>query len=71
MIKITSPKKFTETIDTLVSEKRLTYIDAVVHYCDENNVEVKIVSKLISATLKEKIEIEARKLNFLKKEIKK
>lgn len=54
-------------IEILVVEKRLTYIDAVVHYCEANELEIRVVSKLVTSSLKDKIEIEARELNFLKK----
>jgi len=45
----------------------MSYIDAVVHFCDENSIDVESVSKLISKPLKEKIKYEAQELNFLKR----
>ena len=60
--------KFTQDIEDLVkNNKSLNYIDAIVHYCDENKIEVDSVSKLISKPLKEKIKAQAMELNFLKK----
>ena len=38
----------------------------VIH-CDENDIEIETVNKFISKTLKEKIESEARDLNYLPK----
>ena len=60
--------KFTQDIEDLVkNNKSLNYIDAIVHYCDENKIEVDSVSKLISKPLKEKIKAQAMELNFLKR----
>ena len=60
--------KFTQDIENLVkTTKDLNYIDAIVHYCDENKIEVDSVSKLISKPLKEKIKAQATELNFLKR----
>ena len=60
--------KFTQDIEDLVkNNKSLNYIDAIVHYCDENKIEVDSVSKLISKPLKEKIKAQATELNFLKR----
>ena len=62
------PAKFAENIETLVLEnKEMNYIDAIVHFCDENNIDVESVPKLISKPLKEKIKYEASELNFLKR----
>ena len=60
--------KFTQDIEDLVKNNDdLNYIDAIVHYCDDNKIELESVSKLISKPLKEKIKAEAIELNFLKR----
>ena len=45
----------------------MNYIDAIVYFCDNNNIDVEAVPKLISKPLKEKIKYEAQELNFLKR----
>ena len=45
----------------------MNYIDAIVYFCDNNNIDVESVPKLISKPLKEKIKYEASELNFLKR----
>jgi hypothetical protein len=62
-----SKKKFTKMIETTVRTKGLTYMDAVVHLCDENSIELEDVKKFISLNIKERIEAEAMNLNFLPK----
>ena len=62
------PAKFAENIESLVLEnKDMNYIDAIVHFCDQNNIDVESVPKLISKPLKEKIKCDAQELNFMKK----
>ena len=62
------PAKFAENIESLVLENRgMNYIDAIVHFCDQNNIDVESVPKLISKPLKEKIKCDAQELNFMKK----
>ena len=65
--KFVSRETFTEAIEKFVQETQMTYIDAIVEYCDRNNIEVESVGKLISKPLKEKIRFEATELNYLKK----
>jgi len=62
------PTRFAQEIETLVhTEEKMSYIDAIVHFCELNNLDVESVPKLISKPLKEKIKYEAMQLNFLKK----
>jgi len=62
------PARFAQEIENLVhSEEKMSYIDAIIHFCEKNNIDVESVPKLISKPLKEKIKYEAMELNFLKK----
>ena len=62
------PAKFAENIESLVLEnKDMNYIDAIVFFCDQNNIDLESVPKLISKPLKEKIKYDAQQLNFMKK----
>ena len=60
-------KEFGIIIEKLVKEKNMSYMDAVIHYCEENDIDLQHINKLISNPLKEKISVEAQKLNFLPK----
>lgn len=60
--------KFTQEIERIVQENSgISYIDAILSFCEVNNIELETVPKLISKPLKEKIKYEAMNLNFLKK----
>ena len=65
--KFVSKEKFASDIESLVLETKMNYIDAIVQYCEVNNIEVDTVGKMISKPLKEKIKCDAMELNFLKK----
>jgi len=57
--------KFTRMVEDTVVKTKLSHIDAIVHLCEKNNLEIEDVKKYISEPIKEKIEAEARRLNFL------
>ena len=62
------PSKFAQEIESIVQKNEdMNYIDAIVHFCDQNKIDVESVPKLISKPLKEKIKYEAMELNFLKR----
>jgi hypothetical protein len=64
--KFISKEKFAEEIEAMVLKTRMNYIDAIVEYCTENEIELESVGKLVSKPLKEKIKCEAMELNYLK-----
>ena len=59
--------KFTSDIESLVQESNLNYIEAIISYCEENNIEFESVGKLIAKPLKDKLKAEATELNYLKR----
>ena len=62
------PSRFAQEIESLVIKNAdMNYIDAIVHFCDLNSIDLESVPKLISKPLKEKIKYEAMELNFLKR----
>lgn len=62
------PSKFSQEIESIVHNNiDMNYIDAIVFFCEKNNIDIESVPKLISKPLKEKIKCEAMELNFLKK----
>ena len=66
--KFFSSAGFADEIENLVlNNENMNYIDAIVYFCDNNNIDVEAVPKLISKPLKEKIKYEASELNFLKR----
>ena len=65
--KFLTPSKFSLEIEKIVVEEKLNYIDAIVHYCEINELEVDSITKLVSKPLKERLKWDAIRLNFMKK----
>ena len=65
--KFLTPSKFAIEIEKIVSNEKLNYIDAIVHYCEVNELEVDSITKLVSKPLKEKLKWDATRLNFMKR----
>ena len=65
--KFISKEKFAEDIESLVLRTKMNYIDAIIEYCSENEIELETLNKLVSKPLKEKIKCDAIELNYLKK----
>jgi len=59
-------KEFSLKIEDIVREKRISYMDAVVWYCDNNDIDTSTVAPMINKSLKEKIKIEAQEKNMVK-----
>lgn len=60
---------FSQDVRKLCQEKSMEYIDAVVHWCEKNNVEVEYAAALIKkdSVILSQIQTEAENLNILKK----
>ena len=59
--------KFAKLVESTVIELKVSYMEAVLHLCEQNDIEPEDVKKFISPTIKGKIEAEAMQLNFLPK----
>ena len=59
--------KFSKLVDSVVIGKRLSYMDAVLHLCEEYQIDPSDVKRYISTVVKTKIEAEAMSLNFIPK----
>lgn len=65
--KFLTPDRFSLDIERYVRDNNCNYIEGIVQYCEENEIEIETVSKLISKPLKEKLKNNAVELNYLKK----
>ncbi len=62
-------KAFSILIEEIVIDKKLSYMDAIVFYCDNNEMEIESAAKLVNSKIKETIKLEASELNLLKEKI--
>ncbi len=56
-----------ENIENLVQQTKMTYIDAVMHYCEENKLEPETAGKMIGGKLKQNIQEEAEDLHLIER----
>lgn len=61
-------KKFSKMVETQVRNSELSYMDAIIHLCEKNNMEVEDVKKYLTPSIIEHLENEAMQLNFLEKQ---
>ena len=57
--------KFATMVEHTVAKKQMSYMDAVIHLCEENDIDPLDVRKFISVIIKDKIAGEAVTLNLL------
>ena len=66
-VKLNNSMKFMASIEEIVQIKKMTYIDAIMEYCDENKMEPEVAGNLVGGKLKQKIQEEAEELHLIKK----
>ena len=61
-------KEFSLQIEKIVQERKgISYMDAILKYCEENELDPGTVAPMITKTLKDKSTIEAQNLNYIPK----
>ena len=60
-------KEFFLKIQDIVTDTSMSYMAAVLFYCEKNGMEPETAGSLINGKLKQKIREEAEELNFLPK----
>jgi hypothetical protein len=67
--KFMTQSRFSDEVERVVKDSNglTNYIDAVISVCDNYEIEIDTVNKLISKPLKDKIKYDAQKLNFIKR----
>lgn len=65
--KFMTTARFSQEVEKIVRDNSMNYIDAIIHYCELNDIELESVSKLVSKPLKEKLKYDAQRLNYMKK----
>lgn len=58
---------FQKKVEEIVQAKRLSYMDAVLYFCAENDLEPADITKVVSSNLKEKIRSNAIEDGLMKR----
>lgn len=62
-------QEFEQKIDKLVKKENLTYLEAIIHYCNTTELELDVAISLINKNLKVKMEAEAMRNGLLKDKV--
>ena len=65
-IKIMTKKRFTKAVEACVSRNNMSYLDAITYIMEERGMDFRNIKKLLSDSLKEKLEVEATNLNLIR-----
>ena len=65
-----SAKTFSLEVEKLALEKKITHMEAVLEYCKNQGIEPDSVGRLVSKSLKDKIEANSSDLNYFPKRAK-
>jgi len=65
--KILTKKRFCDMVEQYVFTKKESYLDAITDIMTEHSIEPERISNLINTSIKDKLEVEARNLNFLER----
>ena len=57
------------TIEELVRDKKISYMEAIIMYADNIDGEIEMVAKLLNRSIKDKLEAEANDLHMMKKQV--
>jgi hypothetical protein len=64
-LKIHNQTTFSQEIEKIVREQKVSYYEAVCDYMADNKIEPESIPRLINSNIKRKIEIEATDLNLI------
>lgn len=62
-------EKFVREINEIARRNGMDYMDAVIYYCEKNNIEIETAASLVKSNLKMKtaLQTQAQRLNYLPK----
>lgn len=59
--------RFSMAIEERVYMLDVSYMEAIITYCEETNIDLEVAGKLVSGVLKSKLQVEAEDLHFLRR----
>jgi hypothetical protein len=65
-----STNEFSMYIEQTVRDKSISHMEAILEYCRENFIEPEDISKLVSKSLRDKLEVNFQDENYLPKKAK-
>ena len=63
----TNAENLAQTIEHLVIAKRMSYLDAVIYYCAEKNIEPALIAGTLGDKIRGELANDAQRLHFIPK----
>ena len=63
----TDAETLAQTIEELVIAKRMSYLDAVIYYCAEKNIEPELIADNLGDKIRGELANDAQRLHFIPK----
>ena len=63
----TDAETLAQTIEELVIAKRMSYLDAVIYYCAEKNIEPELIAGTLGDKIRGELANDAQRLHFIPK----
>ena len=63
----TDAEQLAQTIERLVVAKRMSYLDAVIYYCAEKNIEPELIADNLGDKIRGELANDAQRLHFIPK----
>ena len=63
----TNAETLAQTIERLVIAKRMSYLDAVIYYCAEKNIEPELIAGSLGDKIRGELANDAQRLHFIPK----
>lgn len=60
--------KFSEEIEKIVLKEKITHMEAILFFCEENSIDVEEVVPFISDLMKQKIHVDAMSAGYIQKQ---
>jgi hypothetical protein len=67
VVPVYTKEKLTKDVEALVKRDHMTYLEAIIHVCDDLEIEAEDMAKIVSGPLRDKLEAEAQRNNILPK----
>jgi len=61
-------QKFSKLVEQTVRQLNVSYMETIIHLSEEHKIELEDIKRYLSPVIKDKVEAEARNLNFLPRE---
>lgn len=60
-------RSFQEAIEVIVEQNRISHMDAVIHFCTENDLDPEDITQFVSSNLRAKIRQDAMDDGYIKR----